>query len=78
MTDGMTEKARRSRLLDSGLSTKAYKLGNPFIVRLKYDDVLQQCSGSPLTPRFQEKFLKILYMYPYREPTQVGKESILR
>ena len=37
MTDGMTEKARRSQLLDSGLSTKAYKLGNPFIVKLKCD-----------------------------------------
>ena len=35
MTDGMTEKARRSQLLDSGLSIKAYKLGNPFIVKLK-------------------------------------------
>ena len=35
MADGMTEKARRSQLLDSGLSTKAYKLGNPFIVKLK-------------------------------------------
>ena len=31
----MTEKAKRSQLMDSGLSTKAYKLGNPFIVRLK-------------------------------------------
>ena len=78
MTDGMTEKARRSRLLDSGLNTKAYKLGNPFIDRLKCDDVLLKGSGSLMTPRFQEKFLKILYRYPYREPTQVGKESILR
>ncbi len=31
----MTEKVRKSQLLDSGLSTKAYKLGNPFIVKLK-------------------------------------------
>ena len=74
----MTEKANRSQLLDSGLNTKAYKLGNPFIDRLKCDDVLLKGSGSLVTPRFQEKFLKILYRYPYREPTQVGKESILR
>ena len=78
MTDGMTEKARRSRLLDSGLNTKAYKLENPFIDRLKCDDVLLKSNRSSMTPRFQEKFLKIFYRYPYREPTQVGKESILR
>ena len=74
----MTEKANKSRLLDSGLNTKAYKLGNPFIDRLKCDDVLLKSNRSSMTPRFQEKFLKILYRYPYREPTQVGKESILR
>ena len=33
----MTEKAIRSQLLDSGLNTKAYKLGNPFVVKLKHD-----------------------------------------
>ena len=74
----MTEKDNKSRLLDSGLNTKACKLGNPFIVRLKYDDVWLKSHGSLMTPCFQEKFLKILYKYPYREPTQVGKESILR
>ena len=74
----MTEKANKSQLLDSGLNTKAYKLGNPFIDRLKYDDVQLKSCGSLMTPCFQEKFLKILYRYPYREPTQVGKESILR
>ena len=74
----MTEKANKSRLLDSGLNTKAYKLGNPFIDRLKYDDVQLKSCGSLMTPCFQEKFLKILYRYPYREPTQVVKESILR
>ena len=74
----MTEKAIRSQLLDSGLNTKAYKLGNPFIDRLKCDGVLLKSSGSSVTPRFQEKFLKLLHRYPYREPTQVGKESILR
>ena len=37
MTDGVTEKVRKSQLLDSGLSTKVYKLGNPFIVMLKCD-----------------------------------------
>ena len=74
----MTEKDSKSRLLDSGLNTKAYKLGNPFIDRLKCDDVWLKGHGSLMTPRFQEKFLKIFYRYPYREPTQVGKESILR
>ena len=41
MTDGMTEKAKRSQLLDSGLSTKVYNLGNPVIVKLKcYGEVV--------------------------------------
>ena len=38
----MTEKDSRSQLLDSGLSTKAYELENPFIIKLKYDDVLSK------------------------------------
>ena len=39
MTDGVTKEANKCQLLDSGLSTKAYKQGNPFIVRLKCDGV---------------------------------------
>ena len=74
----MTEKANKSWLLDSSLNTKAYKLGNPFIDRLKCDDVWLKGHGSLMTPCFQEEFLKIFYRYPYREPTQVVKESILR
>ena len=35
MTDGVTEKARKSQLMDSGLSTKVYNQGNPIIVKLK-------------------------------------------
>ena len=35
MTDGATEKARRSQLLDSGLSIKVYNQANPIIVKLK-------------------------------------------
>ena len=35
MTDGVTEKANKSQLLDSGLSIKVYDLGNPVIVKLK-------------------------------------------
>ena len=35
MTDGVTEKANKSQLLDSGLSIKVYNLGNPVIVKLK-------------------------------------------
>ena len=37
MTDGMTKKARRSQLLDSGLSTKACIKANPYTVKLKCD-----------------------------------------
>ena len=33
----MTEKARKSQLLDSGLSAKANMQGNPHIVKLKRD-----------------------------------------
>ena len=35
MTDGVTEKANKSQLLDFGLSIKVYNLGNPVIVKLK-------------------------------------------
>ena len=35
MTDGVTEKARKSQLLDSGLSIKIYNLGNPVVGKLK-------------------------------------------
>ena len=38
MTDGVTKKASKSQLLDSGLSTKIYILANPYIVKLKCDD----------------------------------------
>ena len=37
MTDGVTEKVKKSQLLDSGLSIKVYNLGNPVIVKLKCD-----------------------------------------
>ena len=37
MTDGVTEKAKRSQLLDSGLSTKVYNQGNPVVGKLKCD-----------------------------------------
>ncbi len=33
----MTEKAKRSQLMDSGLSTKVYNLGNPVVGKLKCD-----------------------------------------
>ena len=35
MTDGVTEKAKKSQLLDFGLSTKVYNQANPIIVKLK-------------------------------------------
>ena len=34
----MTEKARKSQLLDSGLSTKSSIKANPYTVQLKCDD----------------------------------------
>ena len=37
MTDGVTEKANKSQLLDSGLSTKVYMLANPHVGKLKCD-----------------------------------------
>ena len=37
MTDGVMKKVRKDQLLDLGLSTKAYKLGNLFIIKLKCD-----------------------------------------
>ena len=33
MTDGMTEKARKGQLLDSGLSTKACIKVNPYTIQ---------------------------------------------
>ena len=35
MTDGVTEKAKKSQLMDSGLSIKVYNQANPIIVQLK-------------------------------------------
>ena len=37
MTDGATEKARKSQLLDFGLSTQACILVNPYTDKLKCD-----------------------------------------
>ena len=34
----MTEKARKSQLLDFGLSAKVSILENPYTIQLKYDD----------------------------------------
>ena len=74
----MTEKARKSQLLDSGLSTKTYILANPYVVKLKCDGDVFYGILSLLTLSFQEKLLKICYKYLYLEPTQVVKERILR
>ena len=78
MTDGMTEKARRIQLLDSGLSTKAVECKCATTIRLKcYGDV---SFGELTLVRlcFQEKLLKICYRYLYRKPPQVVEERILR
>ena len=37
MTDGMTEKARRIQLMDSGLSTKSSIKENPYTIQMKCD-----------------------------------------
>ena len=39
MTDGMTEKAKKSQLMDSGLSTKDSIKENPYTIHLKCDGV---------------------------------------
>ncbi len=47
-------------------------------IRLRCDDVAVYGLLSLLTLCFQEKLLKIFYIYLYLEPTQVVKERILR
>ena len=48
----MTEKDRKSQLMDSGLSTKVDKKGNPFIVQLKCDgEVPSTKSSDSMLPR---------------------------
>ena len=56
----MTEKASKSQLLDSGLSTKPYKCGNQLIDRVKCDGVIPKGIGSLMTPSSQEKFLGLI------------------
>ena len=60
MTDGVTKKAKKSRLLDSGLSTKVYILANPYVVKLKCDGDEVLGLLSLVTLRFQEKFLGLI------------------
>ena len=48
------------------------------MIRLRCDGDVIYGSLSILTLSFQEKLLKIFYIYPYLEPTQVVKERILR
>ena len=47
-------------------------------IRLRRDGVVAHGLLSLLTLCFQEKLLKIFYIYLYLEPTQVVKERILR
>ena len=48
----MTEKDRKSQLMDSGLSTKVDKKGNQFIVQLKCDgEVPSTKSSDSMLPR---------------------------
>ena len=44
MTEGVTEKAKGSQLMDSGLSTKTCILENPYTYKLKYDG--EDCSDT--------------------------------
>ena len=56
----MTEKARKSLLLDLGSSTKVDILVNPYIVRLKCDDDGNLGFLNLSMPRFLEKFLRLI------------------
>ena len=60
MTDGVTEKANKSQLSDSGLSTKTYILANPYVVKLKCDGDEVFGLLSLVTPCFQEKLLGLI------------------
>ncbi len=56
----MTEEAKKSPLLDLGLSTKVDILANPYIVRLKCYDDGNFGFLNLLTPCLQEKFLWLI------------------
>ncbi len=60
MTDGVTKEARKSQLLDSGLSTKVDILANPYIVQLKCDGDEILGFLTLLTPYFREKLLWLI------------------
>ena len=60
MTDGVTKKANKSQLSDSGLSTKTYILANPYVVKLKCDGDKVFGLLSLVTPCFQEKLLGLI------------------
>ena len=60
MTDGVTEKANKSLLLDLGLSTKVYILANPYVVKLKCDGDEVFRLLNLVTPCFQEKLLGLI------------------
>jgi hypothetical protein len=56
----MTKEAKKSLLLDLGLSTKVDILENPYIVQLKCDGDGNFGFLNLLTPYFQEKFLWLI------------------
>ena len=60
MTEGVTKEAKKSQLLDSGLSTKVDILGNPYIVQLKCDGDENFGFLTLLTPYFLEKLLWLI------------------
>ena len=60
MTDGVTEKANKSLLLDLGLSIKVYILANPYVVKLKCDGDEVFGLLNLVTPCFQEKLLGLI------------------
>ena len=60
MTDGMTEKDRKSQLLDFGLSTKVSIKANPYTIQLKCDGEEDLGLRNLLTLSFQEKFLGLI------------------
>ena len=62
MTDGMTEKDRKSQLLDFGLNTKVSIQANPYTIQLKCDDedsLLSKFSDAMLPRKTSKDILQI-------------------
>ena len=73
----MTQEDKISSLMDVGLSTESDSIG-------KSVELMMGCDGEQGLPcevsdfTLPRKASKELLQYPYRKPTQVGEERILR